>query len=342
MIMPPLTPRKMSLGLYATVKSMADLVDSFAIVEFLKCSSAAISRDDFLRPTGIYTKRDCNGELEHSIMFRTESEFFPIDIEPKIKLPNRMCLLSHFSLRGSDYKLAVVHGEPKSQLIVNNRHGSVIIPRAFTICDLERVKDDVARLVALRIGECLSDRFNLKCFLDATTSRFKYFARIRLDVTLDHIPPPTLSEDVAAYSAQRKTRLPDEMLQRMKERLRERNGLPDRKAFMISNFECSSTEILIQLIGENTKDSHIVWKDNVALAPTHFSKWSLYTEFSILGGESRPFVKPEFVSLKHLIASFATHARDQKSEQIYALPLFGIERINPALMQPLVFCHTLA
>lgn len=174
------------MGLMAPVGSISDIVDAFAIVDFLKHSCHVVSAYDILRPVEVVTTQDkFNGRVSNWILFTTESNSFPVD-----KTSGTL-----FSIHGSPFAFSVVEGDPP-----NVTH-SYKLPN----CNASSIDDihiAAARVAATLVDEFLDSKEATSSFVDAVSSRFKYFTRVRLGVTLEdatsaRVParPKPLSQD---------------------------------------------------------------------------------------------------------------------------------------------------
>lgn len=181
------------MGLMAPVASMSDIVDAFAIVDFLKHSCHVVSAYDLLRPVEVLTTRDkFTGKTSHWVLFTTESDAFPVDQADG----------SLFSIQGSPYALSVVKGDPSN---VTSSHK---LP-SCSDTSIDEIHIAAARSVATLVGELLESKQDIRSFVDAVSSRFKYFTRVRLGVTMEdsmcpHIPahskpPPDDREHIEPF-----------------------------------------------------------------------------------------------------------------------------------------------
>ena len=166
------------MGLMAPVGSIADIVDAFAIVDFLKHSCHVVSSYDLLRPVEVVTTQDkLNGRVCHSVLFTTESNSFPVD-----KTSGTL-----FSIHGSPYAFSVVYGDPPDVTY------SYKLPSG-NVASIDDIHIAAARAAATLVDERLDSKEAISSFVDAVSSRFKYFTRVRLGVTLEdpastRVPP---------------------------------------------------------------------------------------------------------------------------------------------------------
>ena len=161
------------MGLMAPVASIADIVDAFAIVDFLKHSCHAVSAYDLLRPVAVHTTQDrFDGRICHWVLFTTESNSFPVDKESG----------TLFSIHGSPYAFSVVEGEPP------NVTYSYKLPSS-NAASIDDIHIAAARAAATLVAERLDTKEAISSFVDAVSSRFKYFTRVRLGVTLEDSAP---------------------------------------------------------------------------------------------------------------------------------------------------------
>lgn len=161
------------MGLMAPVRSIADIVDAFAIIDFLKHSCHAVSAFDLLRPVAVYTTQEFDGRVCHWVLFTTESNSFPVD-----KASGTL-----FSIHGSPYAFFVVEGEPP------NVTYSYKLPSS-NAASIDDIHIAAARAAAALVADRLDTKEAIGSFVDAVSSRFKYFTRVRLGVTLED-PAPT-------------------------------------------------------------------------------------------------------------------------------------------------------
>ncbi len=164
------TPMKDSCqGLLATVRSVSDLVEAFASVQFINGSINMKSRNDLLRPVDIYAAREKPGEPPAAmILFKTASESFPV---PGLHVGGRV------AAPGTMYTFDYVNSSPSEAPFCAVKRFSCA--RRYS-AGLDDLQDSAVMSAAFVIGEQIDGSCIM--FRDAVMSRYKYFARSRLAI----------------------------------------------------------------------------------------------------------------------------------------------------------------
>ena len=363
------------LGYFVTTRSLSDLIDAFAIIELIKTSSVTTQVDDIIRPVEVYTKiiHDESGKMSHgepSIIFRSESGAFPMDIKSPFEYTNKQMLtLSNVAMHGTKLNMFVVCGEP------TNRIGEVFLNwpswggihkyalhKANSVDQIRKVNQFVAFKIADIIGDELS-REQERSFWDAVNSRCSFFTRTRYAVVIDDkLPQPTFAEDVASFLKNSATGppLPD-TVSRINRGLRTRYNIPmDRNIILRKDKYCNSKQIMVKVLGKTLRSGEkciYSWRENANLPASEFVKWSLNVEatdnaFRLCttrpmpekekGALPKKFVRPDFPSRQALYEAFATRSRYSDSDNHYNILGHNVymgENTQPQT-QPLVFCHS--
>ena len=163
-------PNLPRMGLMAPVAKEDDMVDAFAIVDFLKNSSVVLSANDLLRPVAVITTQ--SDKFAHWILFTTESNAFPVEKRDG----------SLLSIHGSSYAFSVVKGHPPNVIYEYK------LPD-YNDARIDDINFAAARAVATLLKERMDGNETMNFFTDKVASRLKYFTRVRLGVTLEDAMP---------------------------------------------------------------------------------------------------------------------------------------------------------
>lgn len=369
-----LSPRSSRLGYFVTIRSLADLVDAFAIIQLIKTSSVTTQVDDIIRPVRVYTKRIYDyesGKIYHkepSIMFRAESDAFPMDIKPPFEYSNKQMLtLSNVAMYGTKVNVFVVCGEPTNRIgevFLNWRGGGLqqdILEKADSVDKIRKVNQFVAFKIADIIGDELS-REQERSFWEAVNSRCSFFTRTRHAVVIDDkLPQPTFAEDVTSFLMEAPFFYGSEwedVVARINRGLRTRYNISmDKRITLRKDKRCNSKQIIVKVLGKTLRGREkciYTWKENASLPACEHVKWALNVEatndaFRLCAAKPMPqknalpekFVKPEFPTRQALYEAFATRSRysdNDKHFKILGYDVYMGETVQPHT-QPLVFCH---
>lgn len=361
------------LGYFVTTRSVPDLIDAFAIIELIKMSSVTTQVDDIIRPVRVYAKRIYDfesGKVRHkepSIMFRSESGAFPVEIKPPFEYSNKQMLtLSNVAMYGTKVNMFVVCGEPKNRLgeVINNWSGDgfeeYVLHKAKSTDQIRSVCEHTAFKVSHIIGDELS-RNQEHSFWDAVNSRCSFFTRTRHAVVIDDkLTKPTFAEDVASFVPNPAKGSPaPEIVYRIKHRLRMRYNIStDKHILLRKDKHCSSKQIIVKVSGKTRRCGEkciYCWKECSDLPASEHVKWSLNVEATddafrlctvkpVQEKEALPkkFVRPEFPTRQALYEAFAARSRCSDSDNHYHIlghDVYMGKHAQPQT-QPLVFCHS--
>ena len=147
-------------SLFVALRSLADIIDAFAIIDLINATGNAITQDEMLRVTHVLT----NAHHEHALLFRTKdtSAAFPKDrIEHDLAAVFRNTTSAAFR---------VVRGDPDPSV------------RAYKVdqSHLDQARACAGTYAASLLGDAVDA--SLPVFTDSIASRFKFFIRIKLQL----------------------------------------------------------------------------------------------------------------------------------------------------------------
>lgn len=304
-------------GLLATFSALAELVDAFAIVKFIRQSVPAYSSNDMLRPVSVLLLP--NGS--YALLFKTASATFPL----------QGVAGSLLHVAGSHLALTFVEDSPVAE------RKMLKLPTSSNHDDVQAC---AAQVSAKLIGECVSNAEAHKSFRDAVDSRFKFFAKLAMcsmqcgevgtkDCGVQRARIGGSATDGEPAAAQAPADGPAS-----RESCPGADQRPDADCLEAPGQTRGGllqppwdTEVpAAHWLGEHLACSV---ENNVPAenAPReHTSKTTTCA-----------FVKPDFHHLDELLCAFATHAIDERQET-FLLPFTGCENLACS-PQPLVFCH---